>query len=474
VRPAAAYFSGHAAWRPPFQTPPVPAVHSGLIAEWAVAGLVVLAIVLIGTVPLTLLSYWKINYVSSGGGFYEKFHPATYVAVAAFLLLLVRRADPIGEVDRMFTDAKLTLIYLFSVALVFVQALVLERPATAAVDTFVLPLLLCLVVWQLAPQQRRPLVWAVHAVVLLNVALGYFEYLSGHRLIPLTVGDVLVTGDWRSTALLGHPLSASAFIAGYTLTLILRPSLCPWAVLRYALILCCLGSLTMFGGRTALSMVLAVIAIVTAREMLRFLTGARASLLGVIVAVGAIAIVCAAALALIEAGAIDKMINRFSSDNGSALARVATLRLLTYFDWRELLLGPDPAHAASLQRMAGLRLGIENFWIACIVQYGIVHTALLTIGLICFFIEVLKRSLPAARVLVLFVVITAASSVSFSSKNTNLAEFIVLIVVLLPRERIAVPQARQSVIAKARASGGLRNGTRQCVSMSTTPTLGAR
>jgi hypothetical protein len=447
-------FSGGVAWRPPFRTPPAAAVRSGVNVEWAIVGLMVLAVVLIGTVSLTLLTYWKIAYVTSGGAFYEKFHPATYVVVAAFLLLLMRNGDPIGELDRIFSDAKLLLIYLFSVALIFVHALVLERPATAAVDTFLLPVLLCLVVWQLSPRQKRPLAWAIHAVILLNVALGYYEYLSGHRLVPLVVGDVLVTGDWRSTALLGHPLSASAVIATYTLTLILRPSLCPWPPVRFALIVVCLGALTVFGGRTALSMVLAVIAVLAAREIFRVMTGARISLLEVIVAVCVVALVAAGTLALIELGAVDKMIHRFSSDNGSAWARLATLRLLTYFDWRELLLGPDPNHAAYMQRMVGLQLGIEDFWVACIVQYGIVHTVLLTIGLVCFFIEVLRRSHPAARVVVLFIAITAASSVSFSSKNTNLAESIMLIVVLLPRDRIAAARAPQRPIARVRAGRG--------------------
>jgi hypothetical protein len=310
------------------------------------------------------------------------------------------------------------------------------------------------VVWQLSPEQKRPLVWAIHAVVLVNVVLGYYEYFSGHRLIPLTVGDVLLTGEWRSTALLGHPLSASGLIAAYTLALILRPSLCRWSTVRLAVIFFCLGSLTVFGGRTALTMVLAVGAVLALRNFFRLILGARVPLSLVIVTICVASLVFAAVFALIELGVIDKMLQRFSSDNGSAWARLATLRLLTYFNWSELLLGPDPAHAQSLQNMIGLQLGIEDFWISCIVQYGIVHTVLLTIGLVCFFIEILKRSHQAAWVLVLFIFITAVISVSFSSKNTNLAEFTMLIVVLLSRDRPELRGSRQKLDSRVVANRG--------------------
>lgn len=442
--PAAARIAANAAtWRPPFHTPAYPVARVAPRVEWVISGLVLLAIVLMGTVSSTVLTLLKIHYLSPGGGFYEKFHPATYFVVFAFLLTLLRNSDPVGALDRMLSQTKLILVYLFSIALLFIHALVLERPATAAIDTFLLPALLCLVVWQLSPQEKRPLTWAIHGVVLLNVTLGYYEYFSGHRLVPLTVGDTLITGEWRSTALLGHPLTASALVAAYSLALILRPSLCLWVAMRFGLIVFCIGSLAVFGGRTALVAVLFVIAIIALRDCFRLVRGARVHLSLVIVMICAVSAVLAGLFALIDLGVVDKMLMRFSSDNGSALARLETLRLLTYFDWRELLLGPDPAHATSLQLMMGLKLGVENFWISCIIQYGIVHTVLLTVGLVCFFIEILRRSHPAAHVIVLFIVIIAASSVSFSTKNINLAEFLLLIVVLLPRDRIPVPQPRQ-------------------------------
>jgi hypothetical protein len=416
----------------------------GLI-DWVVAGLVLLATITAFTISAAMLTNWNIHYVTTGGNFYEKFHPATYFALLALCLLLARNGDPIGEMNRMFAEAKLVLVYLLGWLALLVQMLVLERPFTAIIDTFLLPVLLCLIVWRLSSPQRKPLVWGLHLTILLNVILGYYEYFSGHRLIPLTLGDVTVMGEWRSSALFGHPLTASGLVGGYVLALILRPGLCPSAVLRLPLTAFCLGSLMVFGGRTALVTVLLVIGGFAIVEILRILRGKRTSLAA---AIGTICLVFAGAagiFAALDLGIFDKMLLRFSSDKGSTHARYATFDLLSHFDWRELVLGPNPVRASALQNQFGLKYGIEDFWIASIVQFGMIHTILLTIGLVGLFAEILRRASGAAWAIVLLVLVVAASSVSFSSKNIQLAQFVLLITLLLPRERrIAAPASLDS------------------------------
>jgi hypothetical protein len=152
-------------------------------------------------------------------------------------------------------------------------------------------------------------------------------------------------------------------------------------------------------------------------------------------------VAAAGIFAAFDLGIFDKMLLRFSSDKGSTLARFATFNLLSHFDWQELILGPDPVRVNALQNQLGLNYGIENFWISSIVQFGIIPTALLTIGLVCFFVEIISRSSRAVWAIVLLIVTIAASSVSFSSKNIQLAQFVILISLLLPREqrRLAAP-----------------------------------
>jgi hypothetical protein len=419
-----------------------PAEAVGLI-DWVIAGLVLLATMTAFTISAAMLTNWNIHYVTTGGNFYEKLHPATYFALLAFCLLLARNGDPIGEINRMFAEAKLVLVYLLCWLALLVQMLVLERPFTAIIDTFLLPVVLCLIVWRLSPPQRKPLVWGIHLTILLNVILGYYEYFSSHRLIPLTLGDVTVMGEWRASALFGHPLTASGLVGGYVLALILRPGLCPSTLLRLPLTAFCLGSLMVFGGRTALVTVLLVIGGFAAMEMLRILRGKRTSLAAAIGAICLLFVGAAGIFAALDLGIFDKMLLRFSSDKGSAHARYATFDLLSHFDWRELVLGPNPVRASALQNQFGLKYGIEDFWIASIVQFGMIHTILLTIGLVGLFAEILRRASGAAWAIVLLVLVVAASSVSFSSKNIQLAQFVLLITLLLPRQRrIAAPAGR--------------------------------
>jgi hypothetical protein len=415
------------------------------LIDMIIASLMVLAVVTTFTMSSAMLTDWKIHYLTTGGNFYEKIHPATYFAFLAFCLLLIRNGDPIGEINRIFSGAKIVLVYLFCWLCLLVQMLVLERPFTFIIDTFLLPVLLCLVIWRLSPSQRKPLVWAIHLTILINVILGYYEYFSGHRLIPLTLGDVIVLGEWRSSALLGHPLTASGLIGAYILALILRPELCPPVIVRVPLIAFCLGSLMVFGGRTALVTVLLIIGFLVAMEIFRILRGGRTSLPTAIAAICLLFVVAAGIFAAFDLGIFDKMLLRFSSDKGSTLARYATFDLLSHFDWRELVLGPSPVRASALQTQYGLNYGIEDFWISSIVQFGIIHTILLTIGLIGLFAEILLRASNAAWAIVVLIVVVAASSVSFSSKGIQLAQFIFLITLLLPRDRrVAVPAGLDS------------------------------
>ena len=421
---------------------------SDRLIETLATGSMLLAVIATFTISTAILTNWKIHYVTAGGGFYEKLHPATYFTLLAFALLLLRSRGPIGELERMFSAAKLLLFYLACWLFLLIQVIMLERPFTVIIDTFLLPVLLCLVIWELAPAQRRLLVGAVHLTVLVNVVLGYYEFFSGHRLVPLTLGDVLVTGEWRAAALLGHPLTASGLIAAYVMALVLRPALCPPLVLRLPLIAFCLTSLMAFGGRTSLVATLSIVGICLGVEAVRLLRGRRVPLPAAIAAICILFAACAIVFAAFDLGIFDKMLLRFSSDKGSTLARYATFSLLSHFDWHELLLGPNPMRVNALQRQLGLNYGIENFWVSCIVQFGIIHTVALTIGLACFFVEMIRRSDHTVWAIMLLIGVIAASSVSFSSKNIQLAQFVILISLLLPRSR---PRVAAPVPAAARA-----------------------
>lgn len=422
-------------WVPsPALAPRVPASSSWLSLDGAISVLLTMTVIALLGLSASILTNWKIHYLTAGGNFLEKLHPSTYLTCLAFALLLVRGTDPIGQINRIFSDSKLVLIYLLCWAYLAVQMFVLDRPFTVIIDTFLLPVILCLIVWQMPRRFMIPPIIAFHGLMLVNIVLGYYEYFSGHRLVPLTLGSVVVFGEWRSAALLGHPLTASGIVGAYVVALALRPSLIPLTILRLPIIALSLASLMVFGGRTALVTVLLVLGGMAATRMMNLFRGGRTTLPA---AIATICLIFAGAIVIFAAfdqGIFDKMLLRFSSDKGSAMARLATFNMLSHFSWSELILGPETVRVNALQAQLGLNYGIENFWISCIVQFGLVHTILITIGLACLFAEILMRSHRAAWAVLLLITIIAASSVSFSSKNIQLTQFVALILLLLPRD----------------------------------------
>lgn len=402
-----------------------------------------LAITATLTISPSMLTHWKVQYATSGGTFLEKLHPATYLTCIALLLTLLRFGNPFEGLVATFARSKTTILYLICWVLLLVQTVMLQRPFTGVVDTFLLPLLLAVVLWQLSPLQRSLLAPLVHGLILLNVMIGYYEYFAGHRIIPLTLGNVLVVGEWRSAALFGHPLVASGVVAAYILALSLNPRIVPSPLVRIPLIALCLGSLMAFGGRTALVTTLGLTALAVGARVFGLMRGGRISLPALIAAILVAFAGLAIAFAALNLGLFDKMLLRFSSDKGSTLARYATWQFLSHFDWWEILFGPSIARANALQNQLGLDYGIENFWIASTVQFGLLHTLMMTAALIGFLVKILRQSVGAAIALVVLMTVIAASSVSFSSKNLQLTQFVILMIVLLPK---APPVPRASTI----------------------------
>ena len=124
--------------------------------ERIAAGLMLLAVIATFTLSSSVLTNWKIHYLTAGGNFYEKLHPATYFTLLAFSLLLIRSRGPIGEINRMFSESKLLLAYLLCWLFLLIQVIVLERPFTVIIDTFLLPILIAMVMWQLVASAKAP------------------------------------------------------------------------------------------------------------------------------------------------------------------------------------------------------------------------------------------------------------------------------------------------------------------------------
>src|SRR5260221_2271617 len=83
------YAAGAGGRRPPYLRRGK-AIDAVRLIDWTVVGLLLLAVISVFTLSAGVLTNWKIHYLTSGGNFLEKLHPATYATFLASLLLLLR------------------------------------------------------------------------------------------------------------------------------------------------------------------------------------------------------------------------------------------------------------------------------------------------------------------------------------------------------------------------------------------------
>ena len=92
----------------------------------------------------------------------------------------------------------------------------------------------------------------LHLLMFANALLALAEFALGFRLTPLDAGGVIIEGDWRASALLGHPLTNAVLTGSYLIILSLGGGRnLPW-ILRPVVFGISLLAMNAFGGRMAL------------------------------------------------------------------------------------------------------------------------------------------------------------------------------------------------------------------------------
>lgn len=177
------------------------------------AGLGLLVLLLLTVSPLALMALgWQ--YGETGGSPIEKFHPATFLAMGLVLLSASHRGNPLSALIATAGANPAVTIYLAGVlGLMAHAALVVGLPATTFVDTFILPIATLFLFRDLGDGRRAGLARLVHILFALNTGLGIAELQGGFRLTPLYVEGEFLETEWRSSALLGHPLGNACLSA---------------------------------------------------------------------------------------------------------------------------------------------------------------------------------------------------------------------------------------------------------------------
>ena len=193
-----------------------------------------------------------------------------------------------------------------------------------------------------------------------------------------------------------------------------------------------------FGGRVALGLVVAMSAALWGVRAIRALrVGRRLGLRWLAAACVLVPIAIGSVLVAIESGLLDKFLDRFVSDDGSAEARVLMWRLFEPLSGFDLVAGPDQDVVKLWQRLQGIELGIESFWAGMPLGYGLAVTAIVLTGWVGLFAYLSKATGRASWWPVLYFMLVASTSAGLASKSVSLGTMVVCALVFLaPAKRL--------------------------------------
>jgi hypothetical protein len=391
------------------------------------------AVIVTMTVSAAVLIHWGIPYGSPAGSQLFKIHPGTYLAVAAAACLVLARGWPTRALRDVWRDNPGLLVYAIAIGVLAFQAIFVQhKPVSPLIDTFVSSLAMFFALTAISERDSRWLALFVHAFFLVNTGIAYAEQLLPFRLTPTYLAGEIVHFEWRSTAMLGHPLTNAAQTGLYLLLLTGPAGRIFDPRLRMALVMLHLGGMACFGGRTSFVLVGLLLAARAAWAAVAITGGRRVSLASAValVAIGTTAIMGAVVLA--DQGAFDRFLGRFQEDHGSAETRLAMLHVFDRLTAEAAIFAPSPVDISRAQQRLGITTAIESFVVAFPAYYGFLVSGLFFAGLGCFLAEILRTAGRTALLPILFWLAVNAAANGISTKTLDLTIAVSSMLLLRP------------------------------------------
>ena len=401
-----------------------------------IAALFLVIVLMLFSVSSGVLWNLGINYNGVTGAIASKIHPATYLAFATLGLLMLARRNPASFFVALVTKHPGTLAFLLATLLVGGIIVLDGRKGIATIfDTYLLAIIVALIAAEMETRDFTRAEKLIHVLLAANALLGLAEYALNTRVFPFRFDGAALEWDYRSNALLGHPLENAQITGLYIMVLLAGGGASMPKSLRPAAILLQLAALVPFGGRTALLLTVAMAALWMVPRVLQVLRGARLSL-PVLAAIAVLAPLLTLGVGLIAAGGFfDVITDRFDDDGGSAKARVEMFAIFDHLSAHDIFIGASSDVIDSLRTSRGLEQGIENPVVRLLLYQGVVFTTFLIAGFTLFLIEIARRLRPGYGMAMIFFLVIISSYESIANKTVGLAQFVVLLLVMFPRPR---------------------------------------
>lgn len=388
-----------------------------------------------------LLARFGVAYDTVGGNALQKIHPATFVGALALGAGVFAGGRPVAKLKRIIARLPgATLFFVLWILLIAFSVMVQHSPISTLLDNYLVALIALVLFDDVMPKTRVFVRRYLHTIMLFNALIGVVELVAHVRFIPYVIGGVEILSDYRSTALLGHPLANAATTGAYLLCLFLGGDRSLTGAQRFYLMVPQILAMVAFGGRTAIVFASAVIVLGVLKSLALVLLGKSVDLRGAIALFLGLPLLLGFGIAADSAGAFDQLVERFTDDNGSALARVIMFRLFDLFPLEDILWGPDPGLVSSALATLGIPIGIENTWISLIFQYGAFMTLFFVIGLCALCWEIWRRAQSGALLLFIYFIGIISSATGLASKTYLFAQFVVFLLFLFSRDDAAREQ----------------------------------
>lgn len=399
-----------------------------------VFGLLVFACFLIIAVSGNVLALLGLNYVGSGGNPLEKIHPSTFILLlgcAAFLLY----TEGLNRLTYAVTHPSVRWAMLCLPIVIIYTQFFLAMPVATLIVSWFTPFFAMALLNGANAKQLKLLAYLFYALMAVNSLVGVIEFAQGDALIPPVLldytgegGEIDMSdwGSWRASGLFGHPLSST--LACGTLAVALFAKLCfaQCTRLESITLIHTLAGMPLFGGRTSIFLALFCFALIMGTRVVQDYAGRptnRINLLGAML--WAITAVLALMIAY-SAGYFEQFIERLSDDNGSALTRLSALDIMWDTPWDEWLLGDFRGLLLARQISYGTIYGIEIFWVAMLLTYGLIINLALYAPTLIMLSGLVKRSALINFWPTLFFFLAGSSGVGLAAKSTSLS-FLILV-----------------------------------------------
>ncbi len=405
---------------------------AGSAGPWidALGVAIFLCLMLLSPFGLAALNW---DYVTPQSAVFMRLHPSTYLITLAFILVLLRRGNPIDEGLRILrADAGIGL-YLAPWALLAYAVTVQKQVIGIVIDTFLMPLLVIVICDRLSPTVRLPMAYLGHTVFMVNAALGLIEFLTGSHLTPMVIPGLTEDADYRSKAFFGHPLVNALMMGCYGVMLLCGGGRILPAWLRNAAFLITHIAMVPFGGRTALVLLLTADAAALGLVLLRLISGGKVRIGYLAATTLALPLLPLAAGGLVQTGFLDKLLERFVADGGSARTRIVMFEMAQKLTWDDLLFGPPQDYVKFMMNVFGIEFGIESTWVAFVYYFGFLVSILFWIGLVILVLLLMKRCDPKAWCVVVFFFLVNSSFLGLAGRTYQLSFFCMAMLIMMPR-----------------------------------------